>query len=70
MNVSACGSDGVKGNGKTTELKLKSFETGFLYVRPPFESRKEEEGFITKEIEREAKAKNIDLNIYHAKEDT
>ncbi|MFP3511787.1 hypothetical protein SB775_19475 [Peribacillus sp. SIMBA_075] len=44
--------------------------TPFLYVRSPFESRKEEEDFITKEIERIAKAKNIDLNIYHAKEDT
>ncbi|MFY0800513.1 hypothetical protein [Peribacillus frigoritolerans] len=73
MNVSACGCDGVKGNGKTTELSLEEaekYETGFLYVRSPFDSRKEEEDFITKEIERIAKAKNIDLNIYHAKEDT
>ncbi|KON68900.1 hypothetical protein AKG34_08955 [Peribacillus butanolivorans] len=73
LNVSACGSDGVKGNGKTTELSLEEaekFETGFLYVRSPFESRKEEEDFKIKEIERVAKAKNIDLNIYHAKEDT
>ncbi|KRF67269.1 hypothetical protein ASG99_16770 [Bacillus sp. Soil768D1] len=73
LNVSACGSEGVKGNGKTTELSLEEaekFETGFLYVRSPFESRKEEEDFKIKEIERVAKAKNIDLNIYHAKEDT
>lgn len=73
LNVSACGIDGVKGNGKTTELNLEEaekFETGFLYVRSPFESRKEEEDFKIKEIERVAKAKNIDLNIYHAKDDT
>lgn len=73
LNVSACGSDGVKGNGKTTELSLEEaekFETGFLYVRSPFESRKEEEDFKIKEIERVAKEKNIDLNIYHAKDDT
>lgn len=73
LNVSACGSDGVKGNGKTTELSLveaKEFKTGFLYVRSPFESRKEEEDFKIKEIERVAKAKNIDLNIYYANEDT
>ena len=51
--------------------EAEKYETGFLYVRSPFESRKEEEeDFITKEIERVAKAKNIDLNIYHAKEDT
>ncbi|MDQ0856547.1 hypothetical protein [Bacillus sp. V2I10] len=71
--VSACGSDGVKGNGKTTELSLeeaKKFEKGFLYVRSPFESRKEEEDFNIKEIERVAKANNMDLYIYHAKEDT
>ena len=49
--------------------EAEKYETGFLYVRSPFESR-EEEDFITKEIERVAKAKNIDLNIYHAKEDT
>lgn len=73
LNISACGSDGVKGNGKTTELSLEEaekFETGFLYIRSPFESRKKEEDFKIKEIERVAKAKNIDLNIYHAKEDT
>ncbi|MCU6603940.1 hypothetical protein OCO53_26235 [Peribacillus frigoritolerans] len=73
LNVSACGSDDVKGNGKTTELSLEEaekFETGFLYVRSPFESRKEEEDFNIKEIERVAKAKNVDINIYHAKEDT
>ncbi|MCM3675636.1 hypothetical protein M3699_17610 [Peribacillus simplex] len=73
LNISACGSDGVKGNGKTTELSLEEaekFETGFLYIRSPFESRKEEEDFKIKEIERVAKAKNIDLNIYHATEDT
>ncbi|WP_330502016.1 hypothetical protein V2I71_01870 [Peribacillus frigoritolerans] len=73
LNVSACGIDVVKGNGKTTELSLEEaekFETGFLYVRSPFESRKEEEDFNIKEIERVAKEKNIDLNIYHAKEDT
>ncbi|MFB5936628.1 hypothetical protein ACE8FZ_25675 [Peribacillus frigoritolerans] len=73
LNISACGSNGVKGNGKTTELSLEEaekFETGFLYVRSPFESRKEEEDFNIKEIERVAKAKNIDINIYHAKEDT
>jgi len=43
LNVSACGSDRVKGIAKTTELSLKEaekFETGFLYVRSPFESRK------------------------------
>ncbi|MGW6666414.1 hypothetical protein [Peribacillus sp. NPDC055009] len=70
--VSACGND-LKGNGKTTELgleKSKKFETGFLYVRSPFESRNEEENFNIKEIERVAEAKNINLNIYHAKEDT
>lgn len=73
LNISACGSDRVKGNGKTTELSLEEaekFETGFLYIRSPFESRKKEEDFKIKEIERVAKAKNIDLNIYHAKEDT
>ncbi|CAN7660948.1 hypothetical protein LJR015_002736 [Peribacillus frigoritolerans] len=73
LNVSACGNDGVEGNGKTTELSLKEaekFETGFLYVRSPFESRKEEEDSNIKEIERVAKAKNVDINIYHAKEDT
>lgn len=73
LNISACGSEGVKGHGKTTELSLeeaKKFETGFLYIRSPFESRKKEEDFKIKEIERVAKAKNIDLNIYHAKEDT
>ncbi|MEC0343711.1 hypothetical protein [Peribacillus frigoritolerans] len=72
LNVSACGSDGVKENGKTTELSLEEaekFETGFLYVRSPFKSRKEEEDFNIKEIERVAKAKNVDINIYHAKED-
>ncbi|TKH08304.1 hypothetical protein FC678_20660, partial [Peribacillus simplex] len=71
--VSACGSNGVKGNGRTTELNLeevKKFETGILYVRSPFESRKEKEDFNIKEIERVAKAKNMDLYIYHAKEDT
>lgn len=73
LNVSACGSDRVKVIGKTTELsqeEAEKFETGFLYVRSPFESRKEEEDFNIKEIERVAKANNIDLNIYHAKEDT
>lgn len=73
LNISACGSDGIKGSGKTTELSLEEaekFETGFLYIRSPFESRKKEEDFKIKEIERVAKAKNIDLNIYHAKEDT
>ncbi|WP_141236140.1 hypothetical protein [Peribacillus simplex] len=49
--------------------EAEKFETGFLYVRSPFESRKEKD-FITKEIERVAKAKNINLNIYHVKEDT
>ncbi|WP_057914480.1 hypothetical protein [Peribacillus muralis] len=73
LYVSACGSDDVKGNGKTTELSLEEaekFETGFLYVRSPFESRKEEEDFNIKEIERVAKVKNVDINIYLAKEDT
>ncbi|UYY99317.1 hypothetical protein OJ967_01750 [Peribacillus frigoritolerans] len=62
LTVSACGCDGVKGTGKTTELSLEKaekHETGFLYVRSPFESRKEEEDFITKEIERVAKAKTL-----------
>ncbi|MBT2604681.1 hypothetical protein J7E55_16925 [Bacillus sp. ISL-53] len=53
LNVSACGSDRVKGIGKTTELSLKEaekFETGFLYVRSPFESRKEEDDFNIRKL--------------------
>ncbi|MGE7610264.1 hypothetical protein ACQKML_27330 [Peribacillus frigoritolerans] len=50
MNVSACGCDGVKGNGKTTELSLEEaekYETGFLYVRSPFERREEKKKKIS-----------------------
>lgn len=67
--LSACGSE----NDKPAELSLKEakkFATGFLYVRSPFESRKEVEDFNIKEIERVAKANNMDLYIYRATDDT
>lgn len=69
--LSACRSESE--NDKPTELSLKEakiFATGFLYVRSPFESRKEEEDFNIKEIERVAKANNMDLYIYRATDDT
>lgn len=74
--VSACGSNGVKGNGKATEIDLKEVKvfmddkkTGFLYVKSAFEDNQEEEMFQIEEIHKVAKAENIDFYIFNAEED-
>ncbi len=74
--VSACGSNGVKGNGKATEIDLKKVKafmddknTGFLYVKSAFEDNQEEEMFQIEEIHKVAKAENIDFYIFNAEED-
>ncbi|MCP1156210.1 hypothetical protein NKS27_28100 [Peribacillus frigoritolerans] len=71
--VSACGANGVNGNGKVTELDLeevKAFtndkKTGFLYVESWLDSDKEEDQMNLKEIEDVAKAEKIDFYVFDA----